>query len=151
LLLYSPGESTRGFHTRFNLALLRKYGFSIVPGPQYGAVSRRAFLGISGAGLAAAAAPSPEEFSIVRAGRAVHVSTGGAVRWSIDPADFGPRAHAGFLRSANRVDIELSEAFFPGTRLTGDFHCTAMRSSGAWTMALRWASGLLVEADGLTG
>src|SRR5579872_435096 len=118
------------FHTRFNLGLLRECRKGVVP-PEKGAApafSRRAFLGLSGAGLAAGAARPPQGFAIARNGRILEVLSEGVVRWSIDPANFGSAAAASFRRTANRVDIGLRNAVFPATTLPAGFHCTVSRS-----------------------
>lgn len=111
-------------------------------------LSRRAFSGVSGAGLAAgtfSSAFGEQTFSVGRSARILKVLIDQAVRWAIDPADFGPNARASFSRHEERIHFELSNARFAGTIFLAHFGCTGTRS-GTDEQAFFDGAGVLVTS-----
>ena len=135
--------------SRFNLSLLRQLGSSLKSEVPIPPISRRAFLGLTGASLAAAAVRNAGDFTIERAGQVLLIVTDRIVRWRIDPVCFGPAARVRVERDGERAEIRLSNAVFPGTSLPASFRCVLQRTLGRWSMSLRSASGLSIAADWL--
>jgi hypothetical protein len=113
-------------------------------------ISRRAFLQLSGIGVAATAIPSylrGEGFSIARQGRTVYVLTGQHVRWTIAAAHFGENASVRLDRTGDLVELELSNATFPGTSFPADLKAIFAKRAGVWLLQIRMQCGLDFETD----
>ena len=113
-------------------------------------ISRRAFLQLSGIGVAATAIPSylrGDGFSIAQQGRTVYVLTGQHVRWTIASAHFGKQASVRLNRRGNLLELEFSNAFFPGTRFSADFKAVFSKHAGTWLLQMRMQCGLDFEAE----
>lgn len=137
-------------NSRFNLSLLNRRERCEGDKHQFATMSRRKFLGLSGATLAGATLPvdlSTGNFSIVRAGQTLHVVTDHIVRWTIDPKLFGSKASAGVNYESDKTVIWLRDAFFPGTLLPASFRCALLRTAGRWTMSLTADLGITLAGD----
>ena len=113
-------------------------------------ISRRAFLQLSGIGVAATAIPSylrGEGFSIARQGRTVYILTGQHVRWTIAAAHFGENASVRLDRTGDLVELELLNATFPGTSFPADLKAVFARRAGVWVLQIRMQCGLDFETD----
>jgi hypothetical protein len=140
--------------SRFNLSLLRRRGSSKAKSikPSGPVLSRRAFLTLSGASIAASALPPlfrGDGFSIVREEKRLHVLTDNIIQWTIDPAHFGENASLDVERRVDFIVIALRNAVFAGTTLPANFRCELTRSLGKWSMALFILPDLSLSADWL--
>jgi hypothetical protein len=137
---------------RFNLELLRKTRSTIRGESELSSiassVSRRTFLSLAGAGASfGKMSQDREAFSIARDGRKVHFLVNTQPRWTIDPDVFDGRPTIHLHRSEDRINLSLTDAFFPGTRLPAGFLATIERSDGRWNISIRTDAGLDVAAD----
>ena len=113
-------------------------------------LSRRAFLQLSGIGVAATAIPSflrGDGFSIAQQGRTVYVLTGQHVRWTIASAHFGENASVQLDRREDLVEIDFSNAVFPGTSFPADFKAIFFKRAGTWLLQIRMQCGLEFEVE----
>jgi hypothetical protein len=137
---------------RFNLSLLQHRSSQVNRRQKDINVSRRDFLALTGASLAASGIPPlfrAENFSVVRAGRTLHIVTDNVIRWTINPSMYGPDAVLDVEKDGNLTEILLRHGKFAGTAMTADFRCRIVRSFGRSTMSFRSASGISVSADWL--
>lgn len=110
------------------------------------------FLALSGAGLANGLLPvlfPGDDFTITHSAGRIQVLVGNVNRWTIDPAQFGPRARTHVERGRDGFEIRLSQAVFPGTQLPADLRCVLTRGTGVWKMQLENALGMTFMADWL--
>jgi len=108
------------------------------------------FLGLAGAGAAfgkMSQLESHEGFSIARDGRKVHFFANNKLRWTIDPEAFDGRSTIHLEGKSDRIQLSLTNALFPGTRLPASFASTIEKLAGHWKITIRTDTGLDLSAD----
>lgn len=65
----------------------------------------------------------------------------GEERWVIDPKQFGGSPRLAIEKSESRIQLQLSHATYPGTKLPADLTCELNRAGRHWRMRLRMALG----------
>lgn len=140
-------------HSPFDLGFLRRRVLRPAAEITGGArLTRRGFLGLSGASLAAGAVHSlfhGDGFSLVREGNALRVMSGGTVRWMVDATRFDGNPKLSVDQKADTIRIAFEGVQFPGTSLPAGFVCELLRSLGQWTMKITFAMGGEVRAPWL--
>src|SRR5258708_1198144 len=101
-------------------------------------LTRRQFLGAST--LTASVLFRRSAIRAERTLRRVAFLIGGEERWIVDCEYFGGKPALKFDESASSINLELSNARFPGPKIPADFTCVLYKTSRFWEtqLAFRW-------------
>jgi hypothetical protein len=132
-----------------NLAALRSSRSAPLANPTApGAVSRRQALGLAGAAavgaspaLRLAETPTLGAVTLARGRGRVAFLLGGMERWVIDIRRFSGNPHLTVQETAHRIQVSLTDALYPGTRLSADLTCDIREGLAGWRMDLRMSLG----------
>lgn len=105
-------------------------------------VSRRTILKMIGAALPAPAAVVSGDglyktFLISNEGGRIAFIVGGIERWILDPRQFSGNPQTQLTRNHGRIEVQLQEAYFPGTEIKADLVCRLNNETGNWFMDLK--------------